>query len=328
MQKICWGILGTGRIAADFATGLAAVEDAELVAIGSRTQESADAFAARFDIPHRHASYDALAADPDVDIVYVATPHPLHKDNTILCLRAGKGVLCEKPFAMNASEAQEMIDCARANGSFLMEAMWTRYLPHMREMMRRIEDGQIGEVRLMQADFCYRARLNPESRIFNPALGGGALLDVGVYPISLAHQLLGEPAHMVSLAHLGKTGVDELASILFQYDGGALAVLTTAIRANTPHTVVISGTEGQIVIHERWWGPSGFTISRDGREPETVQPTTVGNGWNYEAVECGHCLRKGLLESLLMPWDETLAIMRLMDRLRADWGLRYPMEEQ
>lgn len=327
MEKIRWGILGTGRIAGDFATGLAAVEDAEIVAVGSRSQSSADAFADRFDIPNRHPSYTDLAADPQVDIIYVATPHSLHKDNTILCLEAGKAVLCEKPFAINAGEAWEMIDCARATGNFLMEAMWTRYLPHMRALMARIEAGEIGEVRLIQADFCYRSRVNPDSRTFDPALGGGALLDVGVYPIALAHQILGDPARIASLAHLGETGVDELAGILFQYDSGALAVMTTAVRANSTHAAVISGTEGQILIHERWWGPSSFTITRDGHEPETVHPETVGNGWNYEAVECGRCLREGLTESPLMPLDETLQIMRLLDKLRADWGLRYPMEE-
>ena len=326
MEKIRWGILGTGRIAGDFATGLAALEDAELVAVGSRTQESADRFAERFDIPHRHPTYDALAADPDVDIIYIATPHTLHKENTITCLRAGKGVLCEKPFAINSAEAQEMIDCARASGGFLMEAMWTRFLPHIREMARRISDGQIGDIRLIQADFCYRAPLNPERRTFNPELGGGALLDVGVYPISLAHHLLGEPARIASLAHLGETGVDELAGILFQYDDGALAVLSTAVRASTPQTLVISGTQGEIRTHDRWWAPAGFTISRDGHEAETVLPATVGNGWNYEAAACGRCLREGLTEHELMPLDETLAIMRLMDGLRADWGLRYPME--
>ena len=326
MEKIRWGILGTGRIAGDFATGLAALEDAELVAVGSRTQESADRFAERFDIPHRHPTYDALAADPDVDIIYIATPHTLHKENTITCLRAGKGVLCEKPFAINSAEAQEMIDCARASGGFLMEAMWTRFLPHIREMARRISDGQIGDIRLIQADFCYRAPLNPERRTFNPEMGGGALLDVGVYPISLAHHLLGAPARIASLAHLGETGVDEQAGILFQYDDGALAVLSTAVRTSTPQTLVISGTQGEIRTHDRWWAPAGFTISRDGHEAETVLPATVGNGWNYEAAACGRCLREGLTEHELMPLHETLAIMRLMDGLRTDWGLRYPME--
>ena len=326
MEKTRWGILGTGRIAGDFATGLGAEEDAVIVAVGSRTQETADRFADRFDIPHRHPTYDALATDPDVDIIYIATPHTLHKENTITCLRAGKAVLCEKPFAINSSDAQEMVDCARSHGGFLMEAMWTRFLPHIREMARRIEEGQIGDIRMIHADFCYRAPLNPERRAFNLALGGGALLDVGVYTISLAHHLLGEPARIASLAHLGATGVDEMAGILFQYDEGALAVMSTAVRANTPHSLVISGTQGEIRAHERWWGPSGFTISRDGHDAESVHPDIIGNGWNYQAVECGRCLRNGLTEHPLMPLDETLAIMRLLDGLRADWGLRYPME--
>lgn len=326
MERIRWGILGTGRIAGDFATGLAAEEDAEVVAVGSRSQKTANAFADRFGIPHRHSTYDALAADPDVDIIYIATPNNLHKENTIACLRAGKGVLCEKPFAINSAEAQEMVDCARASGGFLMEAMWTRFLPHIREMARRIEEGQIGDIRLFQADFCYRAPLNAQQRTFNPELGGGALLDVGVYPISLVHHLLGGPDRIASLAHLGETGVDELAGVLFQYGDGALAVMSTAVRANTPHSLVISGTEGEIRAPDRWWTPSGFTISRDGHDSETVRPGIVGNGWNYQAVECGRCLREGLTEHPLMPLDETLAIMRLLDGLRADWGLRYPME--
>lgn len=326
MEKTRWGILGTGRIAGDFATGLAAEEVAEVVAVGSRSQATADSFADRFGIPNRHPTYDALAADPEVDIIYIATPHPLHKENTIACLEAGKAVLCEKPFAINAAEAQEMIDCARANGVFLMEAMWTRFLPHIREMARRIQEGQIGDIRLIQADFCYRAAIDPEKRTFNPELGGGALLDIGVYPISLTHHLLGSPTRIASMAHLGETGVDELAGILFQYEDGALAVMSTAVRANSPDSLLISGTEGEIRAANRWWAPSGFTITRDGREPETVQPEIIGNGWNYQAVACGRHLREGRTEHELMPLDESLAIMRLMDGLRKEWGLRYPME--
>ena len=326
MDRIRWGILGTGRIAGDFATGLAAESDAEIVAVGSRAQHTADEFADRFAIPNRHPTYDALAADPDVDIIYIATPHTLHKENTISCLNAGKAVLCEKPFAINGAEAQEMIECARANGIFLMEAMWTRFLPHIREMVRRIEDGQIGEIRLFQGDFCYRAPVNPASRAFNPDLGGGALLDIGVYPISLVHHLLGGPARIASLAHLGETGVDELAGMLFQYEDGALAVMSTAVRANTPHSLHISGTKGEIRAHDALVGP--VRVHDPSRRPRAGDgtPRFIGNGWNYQAVECGRCLREGLTEHELMPLDESLAIMRLMDGLREDWGLRYPME--
>lgn len=326
MEKIRWGILGTGRIAGDFARGLTAVEDAELAAVGSRTAESANAFADKFSVPTRHASYAALANDPNVDIVYVATPHSLHKENTILCLEGGRAVLCEKPFAINTGEAEAMIATARRTGLFLMEAMWTHCLPHMQEIARLIADGAIGEIRVIQADFCYRSRMNPASRLYRLELGGGALLDVGVYPIALAYRFLGQPDEIRSWAHLGETGIDENAGILFGYKNSALAVMTTSVRANTSHIARISGSAGEIVIHERWWGPSGFTLRRDGHDPVEIRPETVGNGWNYEAVEAGRCLRAGLLESPTVPHADTLAVIRLLDGLRAEWGLRYPME--
>lgn len=326
MEKIRWGILGTGRIAGDFARGLTAVDDAELVAVGSRSAETANSFGDRFSVPTRHASYEALAQDQNVDIVYVATPHSLHKENTMLCLENGRAVLCEKPFAINTGEAKEMIATAQRTGLFLMEAMWTHCLPHMQEVARLIEDGAIGEIQVIQADFCYRSRVNPASRLYRPDLGGGALLDVGVYPIALAYRFLGQPDEVRSWAHLGETGVDENAGMLFGYSSGALAIMTTSIRANTHHTARISGSAGEIVIHERWWGPSGFTLRRDGEDPVEIRPETVGNGWNYEAVEAGRCLRAGLRESAIVPHADTLAVMRLMDGLRAEWGLRYPME--
>jgi len=252
MDKIRWGILGTGRIAGDFAQGLTAVDDADLVAVGSRTAETANAFADRFSIPTRHASYADLANDPNVDIVYIATPHSLHKENSILCLEGGRAVLCEKPFAINTVEAEEMMAAARRTGCFLMEAMWTRCLPHMRAIARLVADGAIGEVRVVEADFCYRSRVNLDGRFYRLDLGGGALLDVGVYPVTLAYQFLGQPDAIRTWAHLGETGVDELAAILFGYDRGAMAMMTTAIRANTHHTAIISGSAGEIIIHERW----------------------------------------------------------------------------
>src|SRR5215216_7626821 len=200
MTKTRWGILGTGNIASQFARGLVALDDAELVAVGSRTAESAEAFGERFSAPRRHASYAALASDPDVDAIYIATPHPLHHDNTIMGLEAGKAVLCEKPFAINAGQAQAMIATARERGVFLMEAMWTRFLPHMVRLRELLAAGAIGEVRMLQADFGFRTSFNPQSRLFDPALGGGALLDVGVYTISFAQMILGEPDRVTGLA--------------------------------------------------------------------------------------------------------------------------------
>lgn len=326
MEKIRWGILGTGRIAGVFAEGLRAVDDAELVAVGSRTAEAAQAFGTRFGAARAHPSYEALANDPEVDAIYVATPHTLHKDNTLLCLAAGKPVLCEKPFAINAGEAAEMIAAARERGLFLMEAMWTRFLPHMVELRELLRAGAIGEVRLLKADFGFRTAVNPAGRLFNPDLGGGGLLDVGIYPVSFAAMVLGTPERIVSMADIGSTGVDEQAALVFGYAAGQLSVLTAAIRTATPHEALICGTDGQIRIHHSWWGLSRMTLSRTGQADQLIDPPTTGNGYNYEAIEVGRCLREGRLESAVIPLGETLAILRTLDQVRAQWGLRYPSE--
>ena len=329
-EKIRWGILGTGSIARKFAEGLKALDDAELVAVGSRTQQSADAFGDAFGVPHRRASYEALASDADVDVIYVATPHALHKDNTILCLRAGKPVLCEKPFAINAREAEEMIRCARERKLFLMEAMWSRFFPITFKVRELLRGGVIGEPRMLTADFGFRTRINPKGRLFDPALGGGALLDVGVYPVSLSSMIFGTPTRIAGMAHLGETGVDEQAAIILGFPGGALSILYTAIRTRTPQEAVIMGTHGQIRIHSAWWRPTKMTVTgfaqRDTASPEVVELPYEGNGYNYEAAEVMQCLHAGKQESDLMPLDETLAIMRTLDEIRAQWHLKYPME--
>jgi len=326
MTKTRWGILGTGNIASQFARGLAALDDAELVAVGSRTADSAEAFGERFSAPRRHSSYAALASDPDVDAIYVATPHPLHHDNTIMCLESGKAVLCEKPFAINATEAQSMIATARARGVFLMEAMWTRFLPHIVRLRELLAAGTIGEVRMLQVDFGFRTSFNPQGRLFDPALGGGALLDVGIYPVSLASMILGTPQRVTGMAHLGETGVDEQSAMIFGYAGGQLALLSQAIRTNSPHEALLLGTVGKIRVHSSWWKSTTITLSVDGRPDELIDLPEVGNGYNYEAAEVGRCLRAGRTESNVMPLDETLAIMRTLDEVRAQWGLRYPGE--
>lgn len=324
---IRWGILGTGRIANTFATALAELPDAELVAVGSRTQESAQQFADKYGAPHRHGSYQALANDPDVDAVYVATPHPLHRENSVLCLGTGKAVLCEKPFAINAGEAEGVIAFARQRGVFLMEAMWPRFLPLWVTVRQLLADGAIGEVRMLAADFGFRTAPNPQHRLLDPALGGGALLDVGVYVISLASMIFGgAPSQVTGLAHLGETGVDEQSAMVLGYEGGRLALLAAAVRTRTPVEATIMGTDGLIRIHPRWYTPTGLTLSRPGQPDEEIEAPIAGNGYGYEAIEVGRCLREGLTESATMPLDETLAIVRTMDRLRAQWGLHYPME--
>jgi predicted dehydrogenase len=322
---IAWGILGPGNISKKFATGLDSVPDAKIMAVGSRNLKRANEFADAFNIPTAYDSYEALVADPNVDVIYIGTPHSFHKEHTLLCLNAGKHVLCEKPFAINTAEASEMIAAARENGLFLMEAMWSRFLPTLVKTRTLIADGAIGEVRMVQADFGFRAGVNPEGRLFNPALGGGALLDVGIYPLSLAHMVLGTPDRLTSLAHLGETGVDEGTAFILGYDQGQMAVLSTAIRTNTPHEAFIIGTSGWIKIHGPWWASDNLTLQINGQE-DIISCPIVGNGYNYEAEEVGSCIRSGRLESEIMPLDETLAIMRLMDEIRAQIGLRYPME--
>ncbi len=325
-DNIRWGILGTGNIAHQFARGLRAADQAELVAVGSRTKDHADKFGDEFGVPRRHATYEALAADPGIDAVYVATPHPFHKDNTLLCLNENKAVLCEKPFAINASEAEQMIAAARKLELPLIEAVWTRFSPVMVKIRDLLAQGAIGDVRLVQADFGFRTQFNPKGRLFDLALGGGALLDVGIYPISLASMILGEPVQIVSTAHIGETGVDEQNAILFTYPAGQIALLSSAIRTQTPWEALIAGTDGMIRIEADWWRAQQFTLKRNGQPDEVFKLPFQGNGYEYEAMEIGRCLRAGELESPVIPHAETLSIMRMMDTIRAQWGLVYPME--
>lgn len=321
-----WGILSTGNIASQFARGLQALPDAELLAVGSRSQASADAFGDTFGVPRRYATYEALAADPDIEAIYIGTPHPFHADNARLCLQAGKAVLCEKPFALNAREAADVIALARERGLFLMEAMWTRFFPAMVKLRELIAEGVIGDVRMLTADFGYRAEFDPKHRTFAPELGGGGLLDVGIYPLSLAFSLLGAPADVVSQVHLGETGVDEQAALVLKYAQGQLALLSCATRTRTPQEAVIAGTKGFIRMPTRWWVPQRFILELEGQQEQVFDVPFEGNGYNYEAAEVMRCLREGLTESPIMPLDETLAILRTMDSIRAGWGLVYPGE--
>jgi predicted dehydrogenase len=326
-RPLRWGIIGTGQIAHHFARGLQAVPDAELLAVGSRSLDTANTFADEFDVPRRYGTYAELAADPDVDAVYVSTPHQDHKASTLLCLEAGKPVLCEKPFAINLGEAREMVETARAKNLFLMEAMWTRYRPTMVKVRELLDSGALGEVRFLSANIGWKANFDPASRLFNPDLGGGALLDGGVYPVSFASMVLGAPSAIASVASLGETGVDEQEAIALAYESGAVASLGVTIQASPISIGLILGTEGRIEIHHDWHRPEGLTFTPYGGESQRfVFPQTEGNGYQYEAIEVARCLREGLLESPVMPLNETLQIMATMDTLRAQWGVRYPME--
>jgi len=325
MDKIAWGILSTGRIAGKFAEALAFVPDAEIAAVGSRSAEAAQAFGEKYHIPHRHASYAALASDPAVDAIYVATPHNFHYENARLCLENGKAVLCEKPFTLNAPEAEELIAFSRQKKLFLMEAMWTRYLPAAVKLRQLVDKGAIGEVRMVTADLSFRADFDPLSRLFNPELAGGALLDVGCYVVSFASMLLGKPNHVTGLSQLGRTGVDEQSAIMLGYENGGVAQLLTGLRAVSPREATVVGSQGWIRVHAPFHVPQRMTIQH-GLDTQVLDLPYQGNGYNYEAVEVGACLRAGQLESKIMPLDESLEIMRTLDTLRQQVGLRYPME--
>ncbi|HMQ31408.1 MAG TPA: Gfo/Idh/MocA family oxidoreductase [Chloroflexaceae bacterium] len=326
MEPIRWGILSTGGIAAAFVRGLRQLPDAAVAAVGSRTAAAAEAFGAEHGIPRRHGSYEALAADPEVDVIYVATPHNLHAANVRLCLEAGKAVLCEKPFTVNAAEAAAVVALARERGLFLMEAMWTRFRPHMVELRRMLAAGAIGEPRLVRADYGFRSPFNPGHRLFARELAGGALLDVGVYPVSFVHMVLGAPEQVVSAAHLGETGVDEQMAAILSYPGGRQAVVTAATRTLSPRGAVVAGTEGYITIENPWYPPSAMTLHRPEQEPLRVELPPGDGGLSVQAAEVHRCLRAGLTESATMPLDESVAVMTTLDRIRAPWGLRYPGE--
>lgn len=326
MEKIRWGILSTGGIARTVSTDLVTLDDAEIVAVGSRRQETADDFGDQFNVPRRYDSYEKLVQDDDIDVIYIATPHSHHYENLLLCLNAGKHVLCEKAFTLNARQAEEAIQLARQKNLFLMEAMWTRFIPATRQVRDWLAEGAIGEVKLFQADFYHQFEYNPEHRLFNPALGGGALLDLGIYPIAMASMVLGLPDAVSSEAAIGPTGVDENDAIVFRYNNGAVALLACGLHNPSLRAGIITGTEGTIQLHPPFFHSKSVTLHRNGETPQTVELPYDGNGYQFELQEVNACLRASKTESDLMPLDETLALMRLMDNLRQAWGVRYPNE--
>ena len=325
-EPIRWGLMATGGIARTFALDLQQhVPDAVLTAVGSRSQASADAFADEFGIATRHASYAALAADPDVDVVYVSPPHPGHHEATLSALRGGKAVLCEKPFAMDLAQSQEMVDVARSSGLLLVEAMWTRFLPTMRRVREILDSGRLGRIVYVTAEHGQWFAEDAAHRLFAPALGGGALLDLGVYPVSFAHFVLGAPARITAVSDPAFTGVDATTSAVLQYEGGAHAVLTTTLAAASANAAVIHGTDARLELDGVFYTPTSFRlVARDGTVLDSYSPPAGGRGMEHEAIEVNRCLRAGLTETPLMPLAETLAVMATLDEIRRQIGLSYP----
>jgi predicted dehydrogenase len=321
-----WGILATGGIAADFTRDLR-VAGLHVAAVGSRTALRAEAFAQQHGIPHAHGSWQALAEDPTVDVVYVATPHPAHAAAARIALEHGKHVLVEKPFTLNEAEARDVIELAESRGLVALEAMWTRWLPHMVEIHQLLDSGAIGDPQLLIADHTQAVPTDPAHRMNAPELGGGALLDLGVYPVSFAHDLFGEPEDVLSAAVRTATGVDQRVSATFVHPGGAHSSLTTALNLAGPNRATILGTQGSIEIDAVWYAPTSFRVLD--RQREVVRrshPQVAGRGMQFQALELERLLRDGRTESERMTHEGTLAVMRTLDRIRASIGLVYPQE--
>ncbi|AXG77551.1 Gfo/Idh/MocA family protein [Streptomyces paludis] len=331
-RPVRWGVLATGGIAERFAADVRELPDAEIVAVASRSDASAKAFADRFGIPRAYGEWAALVADEEVDIVYVATPHSAHRAAAGLALAAGKPVLCEKAFTLNAREAGELVSLARERGLFLMEAMWMYCNPVIRRLAELVRDGAVGEVRTVQADFGLQGPFAPDHRLRDPALGGGAVLDLGVYPVSFAQLLLGEPDRVQADALLSPEGVDLNTGMLLGWDTGATALLTCSVTAGTAATATVTGTAGRIDVPGGFFTAERFVLHRDGAEPEefTADASSTGgggmHGLQYEAAEAMRCLRAGETESPLVPLEGSLAVMRTLDAVRDRIGVRYPVD--
>ncbi|MET4098613.1 putative dehydrogenase [Agrococcus sp. UYP10] len=311
-----WGILAPGGIAGAFARDLA-VGGHRLVAVGSRDQGRAQAFATTHGAATAHGSYEALVADPDVDIVYVASPHGLHREHALLAIEAGKHVLVEKAFTTTGDEAQEVVDAARAKGVFVMEAMWTRFLPTMEVVRERIAAGNLGELVSVTADHSQMLDLSPGGRMIERALGGGALLDLGVYCVSLAHAFLGPVTRVRAAGAVDAAGVDHRGSAILTHEGGRMSTVTFSMETLGSNRASIAGTEGVIELDPAFYVWTGFTRRHASGDKETFVPETDGRGMQFQAAEVERCVAAGQLESPLMPLDETVAIMRVMDEITA-----------
>ncbi|MGI9256007.1 MAG: Gfo/Idh/MocA family protein [Salinispira sp.] len=323
-DPVRWGIVAPGHIAEQFASAMTVVKDSELLALASRSKKRAREFSRKFSIPRIHETYEDLAEDPDIDAVYVASPHPFHAEQTILCLRNNTAVLCEKPLAVNAGQARMIIDSARKHNTFFMEAMWTRFLPIMKAV--RSHGDEIGEIQRVQADFSYSVDFSDEHRCMNPELAGGSLLDVGVYVLNFARMFTKDwPEESFSAVHMSRTGVDLQAVMIQRYRSGALAQLSCGIQVPGPCTASIYGSRGTIEFPRGFHAAQSAVIRNDMGE-RVIKKPFLKNGFEYEIEEVNACIRKGQLESAGMPWSESLRIVEHMDALRAQWGLQYPFE--
>jgi predicted dehydrogenase len=325
-QTIRWGILGCGKIARKFASDLQWVKNAQLIAVGAREQATADAFAKEFPAKYKHGSYLGLVENPEVDVIYIATPHAMHHEHAMLCLQNKKAVLCEKAFALNYRDAKEMVDFARSQKVFLMEAFWTRFLPHYQKTKELIAEEKIGTIKYINAEFGFKPTPPIAPRIYDPALGGGSLLDIGIYPVFLALDILGKPDHISASMVAAPSGVDDQCSIQFQYNNGAIAHLFSTFASDLATGADIAGDRGRIRLTHRFHGPTTqlefYPTSVDSQEVLPFEKAK-GNGYEYEAQHVTDCLQKGLVESPIRKLDDTLVLMEILDTIRKKAGIKY-----
>lgn len=322
LNRVRWGIIAPGKVAHKFAADIQKVPNAELYAVASRSMDNAGAFAAQYHVARYYNSYQQLASDPEIDAVYIASPHVFHKEHSILCLNRKKAVLCEKPFAMNSRQVKEMVNAARANDTLLMEAMWTIFLPHFQLVLKEIKEGTIGNVTGIEADFGFSRCYDPESRLFNKELGGGSLLDIGIYPVFLALSVLGMPERIEADATFFDTGADSSCNMVFSYGNHAEARLHCSLLKQTPTGAIIRGERGKIVIHPKFHQPTAFSIEKDGKT-QRFDFAVSTLGFNYEIEHFSDLLLNGKKESNIMPFATSKNLIHLLDAVRNAIGLRY-----
>ncbi len=325
MSKIFnWGIIGLGKIAESFADDLKLLPEARLFAVASRSQQKAELFAKKFNAVLAYGCYENIVKNKDLDIIYIATPHSLHCENTIMCLNNKIAVLCEKPLAINSTEVKRMISCSEENNTFLMEALWTRFLPSVEKVLELLKKNVIGNIQLLRADFGFKAPKDKNNRLFNINLGGGSLLDVGIYPVFLSLLIMGMPSVIEATATIGPTEVDESCGITLKNNNGQIASLFSSIVARTGIEAEIIGDNGRILLHSEFYRPTILSIIRQDGSIETIEPHYIGKGFTYEAAEVMHCLKKGSIESKKMSHDLSLQLIEVLDKIRQKSGIYYP----
>ncbi|MGM1054253.1 MAG: Gfo/Idh/MocA family oxidoreductase [Bacteroidota bacterium] len=317
-----WGIIGPGKIAGKFATDLGMVPGAELYAVASRDIEKAKTFSAEYNFKKSYGSYEELATDTEVDIIYVATPHVFHQEHTLLCLKNKKAVLCEKPFAINSRQVEEMILTAEENKIFLMEAMWTYFLPHYQYILDLVKTKKFGTIKSLKADFGFAAPYLPEKRLYNKVLGGGSLMDIGIYPLFAALSLMGIPNTIKAQAKMSDTGVDESCDIDLTYEHGAVACLSSAINLKIPTIATITFEQAIIILQNRFHEPTSVLINSGGNKEEITFDVT-SRGYNYEAIHVQQMLSEGRTESTIMTFQKSRELIALLDSVREEIGLIY-----